>query len=273
MNWRAIKAIVRRDLLAVIRSKGVMLPLILVPLILLILLPAGLGRFGPALSQMPGANMPDIAQLLDQFPPDFLAQFEGYSVDQILIVFTLSYMFAPMFLIIPLMVASVVAADSFAGEKERKTLEALIYTPTTDLELFTGKVLSALIPAMAVSLLGFVLYGLTANIAAWPTMGTIFFPNTVWVVLILWVAPAVAVMGLGATVIVSSKVNSFQEANQIAGVIVLPLLILMIAQITGVMYLSLALTFLLGFVFWLVAGILLYFGVRTFRRDEIITRC
>jgi ABC-2 type transport system permease protein len=118
-----------------------------------------------------------------------LAQFEGYSSDQLMIVFTLVYMLAPMFLIIPLMVASVVAADSFAGEKERKTLEALIYTPTTDLELFVGKVLSAMIPAMLVTLVGFMLYALTANIAAWPTMGQIFFPNTAWIILVLWVAP------------------------------------------------------------------------------------
>jgi ABC-type Na+ efflux pump permease subunit len=41
------------------------------------------------------------------------------------------------------MVSSVLAADSFAGEKERKTLEALLYTPTTDRELFTAKLLEA----------------------------------------------------------------------------------------------------------------------------------
>lgn len=272
MNWRAIKAIVWRDLLAVVRSKGVMLPMILVPLILLIAIPAGLGRFGPALSQIPGANMPDIEGFLSQIPETLLAQLEGYTTDQMLVIFFLLYMFAPMFLILPLMVASVVAADSFAGEKERKTLEALIYTPTTDLELFTGKVLSAWIPALVVSLVGFVCYGLAVNVAAWPTMERIFFPNATWLVLVLWVAPGAAALGLGATVLVSSRVNSFQEANQIAGVIVLPIVILVVAQATGVMYLSLGLTAALGAVIWLIAGALLWVGVRTFRRSEIIAR-
>ena len=272
MNWRAIKTIIHRDLLAVIRSKGVMIPLIIVPLIFMILLPAGLGLFFPAMMDMPGVNIWDISQFLDVLPPDVLAGFEGYTVEQLLIVFTLVYFMAPMFLIIPLMVASVVAADSFAGEKERKTLEAIIYTPTTDLELFTGKVLSALIPAVIVSLVGFVLYGITANLAAWPTMGRVFFPNMTWIVMVLWVAPATACMGLGATVIVSSKVNSFQEANQIAGVIVLPLLALVFAQVSGVMYLSLFLMLIVSLFFWLVAIGLLYVGVRTFRRTEIIAR-
>ncbi len=272
MNWRAIKAIVRRDLLAVVRSKGVMLPLILVPIVLMIIMPAAMGRFGPAMTEIPGANVPDVAQLLEIMPESMLAQYERYNTDQLLIIFTLVYMFAPMFLIMPLMVASVVAADSFAGEKERNTLEALIYTPTTDLELFTGKVLSAWVPALLVSLVGFVLYGLTVNISAWPTMQEIFFPNATWLVLVFWVAPGAAGLGLGATVLVSSRVNSFQEANQIAGVVVLPIVILVIAQASGVMYLSLALTVVLGIVIWLIAIALLWVGVRTFRRSEIIAR-
>lgn len=272
MNWRAIKAIIRRDLLAVIRSKGVLLPLIIVPLLFMIVIPGVFGYFAPVLSELPGANMPDISLFLDNLPLAMLAQFEGYTLDQLMIIFTLVYMFAPMFLIIPLMVASVVASDSFAGEKERKTLEALIYTPTTDLELFVAKVLSAWIPALGVSLVGFILYALTANIAAWPTMGRVFFPNTAWIILVLWVAPGAAATGLGATVLVSSKVNSFQEANQIAGVIVLPILALVVAQISGVMYLNNLLTLLLGLVFWISGGILLYFGVRTFRRSEILAR-
>ena len=34
----------------------------------------------------------------------------------------LGYLFAPMFLIMPLMLSSIIAAESFAGERERKTL-------------------------------------------------------------------------------------------------------------------------------------------------------
>lgn len=272
MNWRSVKAIFWRDILAIRRSTGVLLPMIIVPLIFMILLPAGIGFFGPVLSRMPGTNMPEIGELLERLPPVLAARFEGYTPDQALIVFMLLYAFAPLFLIIPLMVASVIAADSFAGEKERKTLEALVYTPTTDMELFAGKVLSAMLPAVIVSLAGFLLYALTANLAAWPTMGRVFFPNLTWVVMVLWVGPATAAMGLGATVIVSSRVKSFQEANQIAAVVVVPILALVFAQVTGVMYFSVWLVVGLGFFFWLAAGVLLRIGVKTFRRGEIMAR-
>jgi ABC-2 type transport system permease protein len=73
-------------------------------------------------------------------------------------------------------------------------------------------------------------------------------------------------------VLVSSKVNSFQEANQIAGIIVLPILALVIGQISGVMYFSILLTILLGLFFWVAGIVLLYLGVRTFRRSEILAR-
>ncbi len=39
MNWRAIWAIMRKDLRVVLQNKGVVLPIILVPVILFVVLP------------------------------------------------------------------------------------------------------------------------------------------------------------------------------------------------------------------------------------------
>jgi len=171
-----------------------------------------------------------------------------------------------------MMTASVIAAGSFAGEKERGTLEALLYTPTTDAELMVGKVLAAWVPAMIVSLVGFVLYGIVANVSAWQTMQRIFFPTTMWIVLILWLAPAAAGLGLGTMVLVSSKVSTFQDASQLGGMVVIPVVLLVVGQLAGVVYLSVPFVFLVGLVLWLIDAAVLWFGVRTFRRSEIIAR-
>ena len=272
MNRRAVRAVVRRDLLSVTRSKGVMIPLILVPLILMIVLPTVVAFATSASAHIPSANLADMEQLLEQMPLALKAQFAGYTLEQQLVAYMLLYMFAPLFLVMPLMVSTVIAADSFAGEKERKTLEALIYTPTTDLELFLGKLLSAWLPAMAISLLSFALYGVTANLAAWPIMQRIFFPNAMWLVLVFWVTPAAAAAGIGAAVLISSRVNTFQEAYQISGVVVVPIVALVIVQALGVLYLSVALTAFLGLVLWMAAAALLGWSVRAFRRSEIIAR-
>ena len=55
-------------------------------------------------------------------------------------------LFSGFFLVMAVIIPAVVAADSFAGEKERKTIEALLAAPISDKELFLGKVLVSFLP-------------------------------------------------------------------------------------------------------------------------------
>jgi ABC-2 type transport system permease protein len=272
MNKRAIRAIVRKDLKVAVQNRGVVIPLIVVPLVLFVALP-WLALFVPNLAK--GANSGSFTRLTDllaRMPAGLQASFAGYSDAQRVVVFLLEYVMAPMFLIVPVMVASVIAADSFAGEKERKTLEALLYTPTSDREVFVAKLLSAWLPSMAVALIGFLLYAVTVNVVGWPTMGRIFFPNLMWVALILWVAPATAGLGLGTMVLVSILAQGFQDAYQMGGVIVLPILLLVFGQVAGVMYFSVGVVLLLGLLLWVADGLLLRVGSRSFRRGQLAAR-
>jgi ABC-2 type transport system permease protein len=269
MNLRAVRAIVIKDLIVLRHAKAVLIPLIVVPLVLLLVLPA-VAAFAPAFVDLPGAG--DLAALLESMPEAMQARLAGYGDDERIVVLLLSYLFAPLYLILPLMVASVIAADTFAGERERRTLEALIYTPTSDAELLLGKLLAGFLPALAVAWGGFAVYSVVANLAAWPTLGRVFFPTGMWFVLALWVAPAVAAVGLGATVLVSSRVSTFQEAYQIGGAVVLPIVLLVVGQAAGVVVLSTAFVAALGAVFWAAAAVLLWYGARTFRRGELMAR-
>src|SRR5512144_1540169 len=164
MNTRAILAIVRKDLKVAVQNKGVLLPIIILPLILFVIFP-WIMAYAPSWANTAGASVSNIDELLARMPSGLLHELSGYTQEQQMIVFSLVYMLAPLFLILPLMVSSVIAADSFAGEKERKTLEALLYTPTTDRELFTAKLLGAWIAAIAVALLSFVIYAIMVNAA------------------------------------------------------------------------------------------------------------
>lgn len=271
MNLRAMTTIMRRDIKVVMQSKAVMIPLIVVPVMMLVILP-GLAALVPLLESTGGSATSDLEMMLAQMPTELQAQLAGYTLAQSIVVLAVVYLMAPMYLIVPLMVASVIAADSFAGEKERKTLEALIYTPTTDRELFLAKLGSAWIPAIAVAWGGFIIYSVVANVAAWPTLGRIFFPNGMWLVLALWVAPAVAGLGLGATVIVSARVKTFQEAYQMGAIVVLPIVALLVGQATGVMYFSVGLVFLLGLVIWLIDAVLFWYGSRSFQRTDLVAQ-
>jgi ABC-2 type transport system permease protein len=270
VHWRTLRTLALRDLKLVVRSKAMMLPMLIVPLIFVVALPAAVGFFAPQMAAAGEAR--DLAQFLEMMPSAMRDEFAGLSEAQILVVVMLEYLFAPMFLIIPIMVASTIAAGSFVGEKERKTLEALLYTPTTDAELFLGKLLASWIPAFLVGVGAFVLYAVVVNASAWQVMGRVFFPNAMWAALVLWLSPAAAGLGLGVIILISSKVSTFQDAYQLGGLVVIPVLLLVFGQIAGVLYLNVLAVMLMGLFLWLVDGAILWFGIRTFKRSEIIAR-
>lgn len=265
VDWQAVQAIVAKDLTAVRRSKAVVLPMLIVPFLLLVVLPAVIG-LGAA-----QATVPNIDGFLGALPDDLARPITALPRDEQLIVLVNGYLLAPLFLIVPLMVSSVLAADAFAGEKERKTLETLLHLPVTERDLLIGKLLSAFLPAVAVSWLGFLAFAVVANVVSWDVMHRVFVPTRLWAVMILWVAPAVAALGLGVMVRVSARAKTAQEANQLGGAVVLPLVFLAVGQATGVLLVSLPLAMVMGGVVWVAALWLLARGARRFTRDQLAT--
>lgn len=271
INRQALYYIARKDLTAVLRSRMVVLPMVLVPIILLVIMPSVLG-IGLQLANNPSVNLREFEEFIGLLPPALQQSLMGYSLVQQVTVAALVYFLAPLYLIVPLMVSSVIAADSFAGEKERKTLEALLYTPTTDRELFMAKIIGPWLAAIAVGWLSFVAYCVVGNIVGWLQLERLLFPNALWLALAFWLGPAVAGLGLGLTVWVSARVSTFQEAFQLGGLIVLPIIALVVGQASGVMYFSVGLVLLLGLVVWLLNIAVLRWAFAAFRRNALAER-
>lgn len=269
--WRSLRTVIWKDLIVVLRSPMILLPMIILPLILQVLLPVGLGLAALYAPDSLTAD-PQLQQMLRAMPPELLADYGPLSEGGQFMVVSLVYLFAPLFLIIPMMVASVIAADSFVGERERKTLEALLHTPLSDGHLLLAKLLAPWLAAQVVSLLSFAIYSVAVNAVAYPVIGRVFFPNTLWLILVFWVVPAAAGMGLGVTVLLSSRVNTFQEAYQAGGLVVVPIVGLVLAQVAGVIFLSATIAFGLGLILWLVDAVLLMLGRRLFTREDLLTR-
>ena len=189
---------------------------------------------------------------------------------QFAITTVLGFMLAPMFLMLPLMYATTIAAESFAGERERKTMEALLYTPATDGELFLGKVMAAAVPSIIVTWIGFAIYTLILNLAPYGVFQRIWFPLPTWWPLIFWVAPALIAMGISMTVLISEKVPTFMGAYQTSSSIVLLVVVLFVGQLSGVLYLSVGIGLALGAVLWVIAGVLAYLAIHTFNREKML---
>jgi ABC-2 type transport system permease protein len=262
-DWSAIRAVLDKDLRAVRRSKAVVLPMLLVPGLLLVALPLGLGI--AARNRVAG----DLGGLLESIPDTIAAPLESLPEQERLLVLILGYLLAPLFLVVPLMVSAVLAADAFAGEKERRTLEGLLHLPISDRDLFVAKLAAAFIPAIAVSWAGFVAFAVVANVVGWPVMHRIFIPTRLWAVVILWVAPAVATLGLGVMVRVSARAKTTQEANQLGGAVILPLIFLAVGQSTGLLLVDLPVAVGIGTGVWIIAIWLVSRGARKFTRDAL----
>lgn len=272
MNWRLVWNIAVKDWKEVLQNRMVWTPAILVPLIFVVIIPLALTLIPQAVNIPSGSMSGDFDLLMSAFPPALRDEIAGLNTDQLLITLFLGYMFAPMFLIMPLMIASIIGADSIVGEKERKTLEALLYTPATDRELYLAKVLSAFLPALMIAWVSFVVYAVVVNVAGMPIMGRVWFPLPHWWALILWVAPAVAALGMLVIVMVSSRVSTFMAAQQASGLLVLPIVLLVIGQISGVVYFGVELVLLLGAVIWVIDAVLLWLGIRQFSRSALMAR-
>ncbi len=274
MNRRIIWAIARKDLLEVRQNNMAWKPMLIVPLIFVVVLPL-IVILGPKLLNIPVeafTSDPDLQGFLNNMPPTMKAQLDGLDSHQMAIVMLLGFMLAPMLLLIPVMAASVVGTDSFVGEKERRTIEPLLYTPATERELFAGKMLAALLPALGLTWLSFLAYTFILNVVGGTVMGRFWFPSPVWLPLMLWVAPAIALLGMTAAVLISARTNTFMEAYQTTGLLVLPVILLVIGQATGVVYLNVEIALLVGLVIWVIDGVLLWFGLKIFSRARLMAR-
>lgn len=273
MNWRSIRAIARKDLKEVFANRTVWAPVLILPLIFVVFMPALLILLPQKLPQTPTNLPPDlIPRLLSNLPAGITEILTPLPVAQQISLLMVSTLFAPMFLIIPLMLASIIGANSFAGEKERKTLEALLYTPATDGELLLGKMMASVIPTVLMAWVSFAMYAVVVNVASWPLVQRIWFPTPAWWPLMLWVTPAVAVLGMGLTVVISSKVSTFMEANQLSGVSVILVLGLMVGQISGLLFLGVGAALLVGTLIWALDAGLIALAIKTFSRSSLMTR-
>ncbi len=174
------------------------------------------------------------------------------------------------FVILPIMIPLSIAVYSIVGEKEQGTLEPLLATPLTETELFMGKGLAAVIPALIITWLT---YG--AFLAStWIIMGAV--PDGVlsgaWLASIFLLSPLLAAFAVLVTVLVSSRTTDPRAAYQFSSLALLPALVPLIVYSTQLTAVSLTLVAVEAAVLIVLNATILFVAVRLFRRESILTR-
>jgi len=273
MNLTNVLTIARKDWLEVRQNKYAWVPMMIVPAIFVIIIPLIFTLLIPALSVNPQdvlSSDADIQLFIERMPPQLSGYIDFQKPMESMLVIMLGIMFAPMFLILPLMYATTIASESFAGERERKTMEALLYTPASDADLFLGKVAASAIPSIGVTWLGFLIYALILNAVPYAYFQRIWVPLPTWWPLIFWITPALVFLGISLTVIISARVKNFLGAYQTSSSVVLLVVLLFAGQLSGLLYLSVGVEMLVGLVFWAAAAVLVGLAVRGFNREALL---
>ena len=178
----------------------------------------------------------------------------------------------PMFLVLPIFLPILLAAQSIGGERERRTLEPLLATPVSTLEIIVGKSVAALLPAVAITWLAAALFCLGVDLVAWPHLHAFPLPDFPWLFASVVLSPLLSLFGNALAVVVSARVIDPRAAQNIAATTVVPLLGLLVVQLAGRISLGpwFYLAFALGAALADVALIAL--AVRLFDREELLTR-
>ena len=124
---------------------------------------------------------------------------------------------------LPFILVNSVVADSFAGERERHTLETLLASRLSDKAILVGKICSAIVYGWGITLIGILVALVTVNISNWSGK-FLFFPPLIGLA-ILFLSFLVAWLAAGLGVMVSLRASSVRQAQQTLSVAFLVLFI------------------------------------------------
>jgi ABC-type Na+ efflux pump permease subunit len=122
--------------------------------------------------------------------------------------------------VLPAFSAVGIAAGQFAGEKERGVLTPLLASPASNLAIFAGKVLGAIIPPLAYAAVAEAVY--VIGVAVLLGSATVELLPPIATIAILVFIPAVACFAAVVASLISSRVCTFNAAQQLGGLALLP---------------------------------------------------
>ncbi len=180
--------------------------------------------------------------------------------------------FLMFYMLIPIMIPITIAAYSIVGEKTTRSLEPLLATPISTRELLMGKIMAAVIPAIGATWLSFGLF-----VASLPLIGVSkvvisHILGPVWILAVFLAGPLMAVLAVIFAVMVSSRVSDPRAAEQISAVLIVPVLVLVFGQMTGLLILNGLIMLLFCVAIAAIDVGMIYLGVKVFQRENILTK-
>ena len=268
MNATRVRVLIGKELREFRANPGAVVPMLfvvavaaLLPVLFVVVIPRATGQSLASdrgihqIVERASASLPELAAL------PATAAAEAFVFQQFLF----------MFLMAPIVGAVSLAAYAVVGEKQGRTLEPLLTTPLSTAELLVAKTLAAFLPAILIEAIGLAIYVVLVVAMAEPGVLAVLLGWRTFLLVAL-LGPVTALAALQATIAISSRVNDPRSAQQIAVLLVMPLVVLFVGQIAGAFFVT---TSMLGLVTLGIAVawvLLVLLSVALFDRETILTR-
>ena len=261
-----IKTIIWKEWADVFKNRLVIFTVIFLPL-LMTAIPLGI------MYSTRGTTTASSTAINSQLPSEMTQSMcpSGLSGSDCFQVFMVSE-FMMLFMLVPVAIPVTIAAYSIVGEKTTHSLEPLLATPITTVELLVGKCLAAVIPAILATYGAFGIFAAGSWIIVANKMLLTALLDTRWLIAIFIVGPLLAVLAVAFSLMVSSRVNDPRVAEQISMIIILPVLGGFFGQVAGLFVLNKEIISIVAIVMLAVDVLMVYLATRVFQREQILTR-
>jgi ABC-2 type transport system permease protein len=258
-----IKAIIVKEWREVFKNKFVIFTVSFLP-IMITILPLLVLYFAGGSDDFSGLSSADL-------PPQFVPLCGELGGGDCMLYYLVTQ-FILLFMMVPVIVPMTIASYSIVGEKTTRTLEPLLATPVSTLEILVGKGLAGVIPAVLTTWGGYLIYAVGAHLMVDnPAVVSKLF-DPLWMIAIFLVGPLLSIMGVSISVMISSRVNDPRVAEQISGIFVLPVVGLFIGQMSGLLLINERFVLWMAVVLAALDAILFYFAIQVFQRETILSR-
>jgi ABC-2 type transport system permease protein len=260
MRAGIVWTILRREWTEMVRNRLLVSTIVIPPIILTVAPIALAGVVGaralpPELATQVLAQRPEWAA----FTPGELAG--AFAVQQ----------FLAFFLLMPAYIPLSIATFSIIGEKLARSLEPVLAAPIRTIELLAGKSVAALVPGILAGWVTYVVFVVLASVVYGPNLiGVVTDPS--WLAGVFLLGPALGLASVVAGVLVSARVNDPRVAQQVGGVIIVPIVGVILIQATGTVIVGAVGYAVMAVIVTVISLIGLRIGVRLFDREAILTR-
>ncbi|MEN6556294.1 MAG: ABC transporter permease subunit [Anaerolineaceae bacterium] len=259
-----IRTIINKEWAEVFKNRTVLYTTLLLPLVFAIL---------PLIMlKSTAGSIPDMGDAATTgLPEGFVQSCEGLSGGDCLQVYLVSE-FLFLFMMMPVIIPINIAAYSIVGEKTTRSLEPLLATPITTVELLAGKCLAAVLPAIGATYFSIGIFNLGLSLLK-ISPGVISYVNSpIWLLALLALGPLLSLISTLFALFISSRVTDPRVAEQVSAVLIVPVMGVMLAQMAGVVTLNLTMMLIAIAAVAALAFAMLHLGNAIFERENILTR-